>query len=158
MSRVWRWVLPGVVLLALAGGITLGDTIVAHQVSEQSAYSITIVPVPGLSLSSVALSLVPDPAPAAPAAPSILQPGANPFCLSSQCTPGDPSESVELLFGTGLNGTVNITLVVLASSGGGAGTGSFGNPGSTAGTIVLVWDLGAPEGQSVSGVQILCNG
>jgi hypothetical protein len=75
--------------------------------------------------------------------PIHLAAGQNAFCMNANCVDGDFSEQVTYTFTTSFTGTMLVNLYVGTSAGSGQDTlvVAQSNPAS-AGTVLLVWDLG----------------
>ncbi|MCI4349937.1 MAG: hypothetical protein L3K15_00245 [Thermoplasmata archaeon] len=103
--------------------------------------------VTGVTYTSTVLGATSNPAPAASTgsagAPQVVVAGANAFCANT-CTVGDFAQIVTYTFTTSMTGSIQISIQVTASAGGGAATLYLKQAGTAvAGTIVLTWDVGS---------------
>ncbi|MCI4319842.1 MAG: hypothetical protein L3K23_06910 [Thermoplasmata archaeon] len=137
----------GVGAAALLVGVATGFITLGHQnqsaTGDHISYSGVVT---GLTYTSMVVSTVPNPAPAASTGTTSLQQllvgGANDFC-AVKCTVGNRSVVVTYSFTTSLAGAIQITVQVTASAGSGTANLYLRQlilP--TSGTIVIVWDVG----------------
>ncbi|HEV2317477.1 MAG TPA: hypothetical protein VGV89_07890 [Thermoplasmata archaeon] len=102
--------------------------------------------VTGLTYTSTVLGVTGSPAPSSSSgtagAPQAVAAGANDFCANT-CTAGDFAQVVTYTFTTSMSGSIQITIQVTATTGGGAATIYLKQAAAAVGgTIVLTWDLG----------------
>jgi hypothetical protein len=102
--------------------------------------------VTGVTYTSTVLGATSSPAPAASSgtagAPQAVVTSTNAFCANT-CTAGDFAQIVTYTFTTAMTGSIQITIQLTASVGGGSATLYLKQAATAvAGTIVITWDVG----------------
>ena len=148
MRRTTIFVATAAAIVALTAGFALASIALTNS-SQQAGgnYVSATGAVTGLTYTVTVLGATTNPAPAAPSgtagSPQAVAAGANALCLNT-CTAGDLAEEVSYTFTTSMTGSVQITIQVTASAGGGTTT-LYVKQAATAvaGTLLLTWDLGS---------------
>lgn len=139
--------LTGAAIIAMIAGFAIASISLTSTTQNASGnYVNASGGVTGVTYTSTVLGATSNPAPSASTgtggAPQAVVSGANAFCANT-CTAGDFAEVVTYTFTTSMAGSIQISIQVSASAGGGSTT-IFLKQAATAvgGTIVLTWDLG----------------
>jgi hypothetical protein len=141
------YVATAATILALIGGFTIGSIGLTNSTQNASGNFVSSSgAVTGVTYTSTVLGATSNPAPSASTgsagAPQVVVTGANNFCANT-CTAGDFAQIVTYTFTTSMTGSIQISIQVTASSGGGSATIYLKQAGTAVGgTVVLTWDVG----------------
>ncbi len=138
-----------VTVVALIAGFAIATiSLTSSSQSASGNYVSSLGAVTGLTYTSTVLGATSNPAPSASTgsagAPEAVVTGTNAFCASASCTAGDFAQLITYTFTTSMTGSIQITIFVTASAGGGSATIYLKQAViAVGGTMVLTWDLGS---------------